>query len=581
MRIWTMAAWAALVGVSLVAGCGGGGGGGGGSANTGLASVTLTDAPSDRLQAFEVGIASVELIHESGQLVPVLPASTRVDLTELVALSELVAAQAVPTGIYMGVVLGLDVSQARVVISGNGGPARLTDASGVNLSGVLRRGAFFAPGQRLTIGLNGHADVEVDLDLDLSCAVDPAANVVRFEPTLIGTPNPSAPAPIRLRGTLAAVDSNANTFALEPQATGAAATELPMRVTSNTRVLLDGVATNFLTLAQRPLGIGLLVQAEAHTSQAYTATMIEAWSASDVVTGVVTGRTAGGTFALRGATVERANGTRSVNQDVSLNATGAAVTRSGSTTALTLDEVAVGSRVIARGTFSGSTLNATGTGGHLVLLDSTIFGTATGAPSGGRLTLALDRIAGRPISEFTFTVDGAPSADPAAFLVDLAGQPASNVVATSPVAMRVRMAPYTAASTTPDATAQTVQDVRREASVLRIDWLAATPAPFEAQSSSQVTLDLVGSQQRLLDIGADAPGTLTTSAKPVVQPESSATTCFIVEDGAIVPFSSFSTWQGELAVRLGAGARARTVTAVGRWDGTNTLFARSVLVLLE
>lgn len=581
MRISSLGALA-LVGLTLVAGCGGGGGSGGGSSATGLASVSLTDAPSDRLQAFEVGIASVDLVAEGGTLVRVLPAVDRVDLTELVDLAALVGAQGVPAGRYVGVRLGLDVSQARVVIAGSTSAARLADQNGVLLTGVVQRAALFRAGQVLTIGVGSHRAVEVDLDLDASCAVDPIGNEVRFSPTLVAAPSPASPAPLRLRGTLAAISSSASTLALLPAASGAAALDLPLRVTAATQVLVDGAASDFAALAQRPLGIGLLVLGQCDTSaQAYRATTIEAWTAPDVVTGVVVGRDAAGTLSVRGATVERSNGARLVGQNVTVNASAAEVTRRGSTTALALADIAVGTRLTARGVLSGSTLVASGTGGHVVLLDTPVFGTANAAASGGRLSLALSRLGGRPIGDFDFSVDGTPTASPTAFSIDLGGQPASTVVTGSPVAVRARLAPYTALSTAPDATAQALVDVAAAGSVLRIDWQATTTSPFDAQSSAQVTLDLVGSQHRLLDLGAATPDTLATSARPVVQPASPATTCFIVDRGILQPFESFSSWQAEVAVRLGANAHARTFVAVGAWNGSTTLTARSVTLVLE
>ncbi|MCO5169779.1 MAG: DUF4382 domain-containing protein [Planctomycetes bacterium] len=580
---WLALAAASLAGV-LFTGCGGGGGGGGSSSN-GHVAVSLTDAPADRLEVFEVGLASIELIHESGALVPVAPARARVDLTDLVTTADLIAARPVPVGTYTGALLGLDLSQARVVIAGKATPARVADTLGVTLGGVVRRAALFEPGRRLSVTAGAQRLVELDLDLDQSCLVDDATNTVRLGPVLSAVAAPTTPRPQRLAGAVAGVDSAAGTLTLALPSPPGAPAAVTVRADGATQVLIDGEAADLAALAARPAGLAVEVLAQAETTAgAFLARTVDAWAAADTVTGVITGRTAAGALTVQGATITRATGQRQTGQTVTV-AAGAAtkIARAGATTALTLADVAVGQRVVARGALAGSTLTATGAGGHVVLLETPLFGHAVGPASSGQLALNVARIAGRPIADFDFRIDGTATADPTQLLVTVTGLPTSTIVASTPVALRAQLAAWTAPAGQPDAVAASLADRAATASVLRADWQAPSATPFTAASGTGVTLDLQTTQARTLDTGLASPTTLAPQDRPQVVPAGASGLYLLVDGGVTTPHTSFSAWHADLVARLAAGARARAITAVGRWDasGSGTLQARAVTLLLE
>lgn len=580
---WLALAAASLAGVALH-GCGGGGGGGG-SSNAGHVAVSLTDAPGDRLEAFEVGLASVELIHESGALVPVAPARARVDLTELVTVGDVVAARPVPVGTYIGALLGLDLSQARVVIAGRATPARVADTLGVTLGGVVRRAALFEPGRRLSVTQGAQRLVELDLDLDQSCLVDDATNTVRLGPVLSAVAAPTTPRPQRLAGAVASVDSAAGSLVLALPSPPGSPGAVTVRADGATRVLVDGEASDLAALAARPAGLWAEVLAQAEgAAGSFLAQGVDVWAAPDTVTGVVTGRTAAGSLTVQGATVTRESGQRLTGQTVTV-AAGAAtkITRTGATAALTLDEVAIGQRLVARGALSGSTLTATAAGGHLVLLETPIFGYAVGPASSGQLAVNVARIAGRPVADFDFRVDGAPTANPTQLLVTITGLPATTVVAGTPVALRAQLAAWTAPAGQPDAVATHLVDRAATGSVLRADWQALSATPFTAASGTGVTVDLQTTQVRTLDTGLASPTTLAPADRPQVTPAGASGLYLIIDGGVTTPHVSFAAWQADLAARLAGGARMRAFTALGRWDasGSGTLQARSVTALVE
>ncbi len=581
---WLALAAASLAG-ALLTGCGGGGGGGG-STDTGQASVSFTDAPSDRLETFEVGIASVDLVQEGGNLVSVAPTAARVDLTELVTLGDLIATEQVPVGTYVGVLLGLDLSQARVVIAGKASSARLTDHAGATLNGVGGVAAMFESSRRLSITTGVQRHVELDLDLDQSIVIDDATNTVRFLPVMAAQAAPGAPKPVRLAGALASVDSAAKTFAMQlPSPAGVATPQVTVRTDGSTRIVVDGQANTIGGLAAQPAGTAVQVHGEADSTRAsYTATSVHAWSAGEAATGVIVGRTAAGALTLQGATVVNAAGQRATGQQVTVQAAaGVRITRLGATAALTLDDVAVGQRVTARGVLAGSTLDVRGAGGHLLLLDTPIVGVAVGPVSSGQLLVDVARIAGRPIADFDFTINATSTADPAQLRVDVTGLSGSTIVAGTPVTLRAQMAAWTAAGGQPDATASTLVDRAATASVLRADWAAATSTPFAALGANTVTVDLQAAQHRTIDTGLASPLALSAADRPLIVPAGATGLYLIVDRGVTTPFRDFGAWEAEVGVRLGAGAFVRAVTAVGRWDATapGTLQARAVSVVME
>src|SRR6184192_3199980 len=105
--IFRLLAVAGIAGAAGVSGCGGGSG----SPMSGVAMVTLTDAPGDFL-SYQLAVVSLKLTRADGTAVETLPAQSKVEFAQLANLSEVISARQVSTGTYTGVSMTLDYSGA-------------------------------------------------------------------------------------------------------------------------------------------------------------------------------------------------------------------------------------------------------------------------------------------------------------------------------------------------------------------------------------------------------------------------------------------------------------------------------------
>jgi len=102
------------------------------ASSCGSVMMTLTDAQGDLL-SYVVTLTSLQLQTKSGAVVETLPASTKIDFTQLVDLSELVSAGQIPPGEYTTVNITLDYTGATITAddgSGNAVPLQPVNADG-------------------------------------------------------------------------------------------------------------------------------------------------------------------------------------------------------------------------------------------------------------------------------------------------------------------------------------------------------------------------------------------------------------------------------------------------------------------
>src|SRR5207248_10605389 len=102
--IFRLLAVVGIAGAAGVSGCGGGSGSPMSSMApaSGVAMVTLTDAPGDFL-SYQLAVVSLKLTRADGTAVETLPAPSQVDLAQLVDLAEVITARQVSAGTYSGV----------------------------------------------------------------------------------------------------------------------------------------------------------------------------------------------------------------------------------------------------------------------------------------------------------------------------------------------------------------------------------------------------------------------------------------------------------------------------------------------
>lgn len=578
---------------ALVAGCGGGGGSSGGAATAGQGSVAVSikDAPSDHITRCEVDITSVNLVRDDGLLVAVLPGRTRVDLAQLVTVSQLLTVSAVPGGTYTSTRITFDMSTAAVTIDGNAAQAALVDAAGAPLNGLVTRDIDMKGDPvRCEPALTRY--IEIDFDLDASCVIDAANNRVTLGPVLRASTEPARPVQTRLHGILA--DQAQLTLELRPP--GAPGTGPRVRVTTsaNTSFLLNGKPSTREQVLALPLGAPVMAQGQLSAGRdALVADRVESNDPLDVVDGLVTRRTVDGVLTVSARCIDFPAGTLRTGT-FTVDARRARINASpappppGSTapvapiTSLSHDAIAVGQRIDARGELAGDALDASK--GFVMLVPTPVAGVARGAASGGLLTMRVDAFAGRPPAELDFRVGNVASADPALFVVDASTLDVATVVSGTPIAVNGVLAAWSAASSAPDMKAHSVADRRNLGAVLQCDWSTPTGAPFTRLSGGGFTLDLSASNRRHVDQGQPQPTSLASTDRPEAVPGggSEPAKFTIVQQGQVTEHGSMANFAADCQARLGAGGRARAVAAMGQWDpATRRLAARHVTVTLE
>jgi hypothetical protein len=125
----------------------------GGSSSSGTSiSLAVTDAASDDLSTFTIGLESVELISSTtGARIGLLQIPTAVDFAALTDLSRTLNITDVPADTYAGVDVTVTFDGYRVHANGNNVPATLVDANDPNteLAGPLTIPVVFHPARGL------------------------------------------------------------------------------------------------------------------------------------------------------------------------------------------------------------------------------------------------------------------------------------------------------------------------------------------------------------------------------------------------------------------------------------------------
>lgn len=574
---------------AMAVGCSGGGGGN--ASSTGSVSVVLTDAANEDLEAFEVDVGGMVFTKLDLSTVSVLPRSTRVDFTQLQALSEMVAGASIPAGIYRSIALTLDFSTAVVSIKGQTTPAAVVDVNGAPITGMVDVRVDFASGARPIVALSRHHLFALDLDLDQGVTVDSGLNTVTFCPVLSVEVDPSNPRPVATAGVLTAVDTTASTFTVERRATDDSAIAQFVVETATTTVFqIDGVNLvgdqGLAALAAQLNGrvyVQGILDADAPILHAVA---VEAGAGvpggtQDWVIGHIVGRDngTGSNAALTVLGRSRAGSTSNYNTLHTVNVTFAAtkVLRRGAANSLTTDALDVGQLVWAFGTLSGTTLDATATTGVVRMLRTSIFGVATGAPASNTLTLNVARFDLRDISAFAFTVNSATEADPANFTVDVTGLDTTGVTTGSRIRVLGFVNPV-GVTTDRNAAAISLVNHSTQAKVLFCQWSPASATAIDSITSSAITLDVSAA---LLHTVADgfSPVTINTAPAPSIVPLGALGIYRIVQAGAVEVNLGFIPFSLSLQTRA-ASSNVFRVAAFGTYDESTQVFSASVITVV-
>jgi hypothetical protein len=178
------------------------------AAECGVLIVGLTDADGEFL-SYSVDVVSLTLERSDGATVETLPARARVDFSEYVDMTELLAVATLPPGTYVGGTITLDYSNAQVFVDslGDAKEAIVVD----DLGNVLTQTSLeieLAERDRLFISKGSASLLSVDFDLAASHDVNvvPTPAVATAEPFIVAEIDPVDTKDFRVRGLLVEVN---------------------------------------------------------------------------------------------------------------------------------------------------------------------------------------------------------------------------------------------------------------------------------------------------------------------------------------------------------------------------------------
>ncbi len=607
---------AALFG--LLAACGGGGTGGGSSmlatgatttttqacdpSTCGTALLTMTDANGD-FTSYTLDVTSIALKRADGTVVETLPATQRVDFAQLVDVSELLTALAVPRGDYVSGTLTVDYTNAQVAVEVNGQSqaASVVDANGAKL-GVVQLDIQLDSRNHFVLNPGRISRLALDFNLAASNTVDLTATPVKVtaKPFVVASVVPAETKEIRARGGLVSVNATAGSYVVNvrPFREATATTgQLTVNTTSSTVFEVNGTtstgAAGLTALAALPAGTVTAAFGALQTSDlTFTATRVIAGTslesaAADALIGNVIARS-GNTLTVRGATLEGRDGRdRFMTGDVTVTVGGSTVvTRAGEVASgLTAQAISVGQQLSVFGTATtDSTSGKTtfdATSGRVRLEFTRIWGfvLATGA---GSTNVNLQAIDDRAPAAFNFAGTGpsaAQDANPASYEVNTRTLPVANLAVGTATRFIGFVTPFGAAP--PDFDARTLVDFTNTASDLAFSWKAdGTATPFVSAAATGIVIDLGNASLGSLHTVRTGPQQVdlkTLAGNPALVPDTTATNVFAVrgEDRRIKTFSTFADFVTELQARLAAGAKVEALWARGHFNATTDTFTAS------
>lgn len=581
----------ALAVTAVALGSCGGGSGSDSGATSGEVTIALTDAPGDFV-AYSVDVLSITLTKANGTVVEVLPVSTRIDFAQYTELTEFITTATIPSGTYTAARLRLNYAQAEILVEDASGAAVAAVArdTGGNPITTLDLDVRFDNQRSLTIvpGVPAHLTLDFNLAASNQANLATTPPVVTVLPFLVADVNPEWHKTHRVRGPLANVDAAHSRFTLgiRPLAVHSGDLgRLTVTTDATTHYEIDQTgyqgAAGLGALALKPTGTATIVIGEVDpASRRFLASEVHAGSSvpygtADVVTGTVIARS-GDTLTLRGASLERADGTLTFQETVTvLIGDATKVTRQlalGQTYAK--NDISVGQRLFAFGTLSGTagaqSLDATN--GLARMLVSSLTATVNGV-GGGEIELALQTVNGRRVALYTFAGTGTSSgddADPAHYQVATGTLSLAGINAGTPVRVRGFVRPFGAAPA--DFQAQTVIDVTQAPAALAVAWSPASATPFARLTPTGLTLDPSGSPtlHHVLRCGVaiDLAGT-----SPQVTPLDPNHGVFALGiAGTVTVYTNFDLYQQALAAQLASSRRARGFGGLGRYADVGTSF---------
>ncbi len=593
-RPWALGL-AALLGTSLLSGCGGSSDDGGASADSGEIVIGLTDAEGDFLN-YAVDVLSIKLTRADGTEVETLPLNSRIDFAQYVDMTEFVTAATIPSGRYVRASLMLDYGDAdvQVEVSGNPTAADLVDADG-NPVTTLEMAVKLEGRNALVIAPGIPAHLTLDFDLDASHRVDTTATppVATVEPMLLADINLQDPKPHRLRGLLDEVDQAHNHIQLTMRPLlhrlGRFG-HLKAHVDADTMYEINGTSYQgdagliaMSELAQNTWTV--VIGMPNRTTRDFLATEVYAGSSvpggdQDSVIGVVTARN-GDQLSVDAGAVVTAEGRLAFHQNITINLNpDTPVSRQLSQGEFGKDDISVGQRIAAIGELTQTTMTAPR---HVRMLMNDIAGDVI-ENNGAELAIDLQDMNGRRSGVFDFTgtgTDPTQDADPSNYQVAISSLSLDNIAAPDPVRVRGFVTPFGTAPA--DFEAQSVINLADVRAALFVSWEAPSSAPFSSQSDTALVIDLADTGRHHVKRRRMITDLTKFDLPPTLQPDEDGNGIFAIrQTGAIQIYRQFDDFSRALSEALDGAVGISRIHAQGHFDdSTATFTSRVIRVILE
>lgn len=577
-------------------------------AECGTVYVALTDADGDFLN-YTVDVVSLTLETANGRVVETLPGSTRINFTEYVDLSELVAAATVPPATYVAGSITLDYADADIVVEDGelARSARVIDMDGEPLAQATLN-VQLSNRDRLVVGRGRIAFLQLDFDLEASHTVNLAADpaTAMAESFIIAEVSPVDEKTLRVRGPVVSVEPDAMTYSVavrpfrDRDGDFGPAT---IKVEDDTEFEVNGEvfagAAGLDALAAAGAGtpsiaLGTLVTAERR----FTADRVLAGSSvpgsdRDAVVGNIIARD-GNFLTIRGATLMPRDRRAHFHDDVVVEVSDATrVFKDGDRGAdVTITDLSIGQRVTVRGSLADPAIATTDA--PQIQFDATEDAVRMHVTSIAGIVnellpelaiIELQSIDRRRASIFDFTGTGATEdADPDNYEVATGPLRLDSFAAGKPVVARGFPTAFGAAP--PDFTGRTIIDYTDVRSSLGLGWGSeGTVAPFLSIGPDGLVLDNDNPDIDVRHYIKQGPVLIDLTSLPSdtrIEPAATDRTVFAIKTGdSLRLYTDFADFVDDLATSFDGATTARSMHAYGQYDtDTNVFTARKIGVHL-
>jgi hypothetical protein len=623
MRSWPHGWLLAGAVAASLAGCGGSGGGGG-ETRSGAPTATgcdpsassaasecstllvgLTDAEGDII-SYSVDVEALSLERADGDVVEILPATTRIDFAQLTDLTELVSAVFLPPGNYVGGTIRIDYSAAEIFVEAGGDivTAEPVDDAGGALGSVNLR-IDLPEDDQLVMTRGRAAFLSIDFDLAASHDVDTTVSPPRImtEPFITAELEPADDKELRVRGALVEVDLADQSYDIRVRPWHRRSGDhgpVTVHTTDTTNFEFgDQVLVGAAGLAElATLGEGALTAAFGTlnlSDRSFTAELVLARDGVegdrlDAVHGNIVARsedllTVRGAFGVHRG--DRARFHRTVFVQLGPETSVFKVSdRDGD---YDKDDLSIGQRIVAFGQFDEATLAPDiapildATNARVRMHPTHVSGEVVDIIT-GQVTLNLRGIDRLGIDHFDFSGTGISE--------DLDANPESYEVATSSLMLdsltvgrpaRIAGFPTRFGTAPPNFTANSLVSHDHMRAVLGLGWVApGTNAPFLSMGADGLVPDLsnedIGGRHHM-KIGREIIDLFDLSAAPTISPTEFRGLYSLHEPGHVELFRDFSEFVEELSLRISNSDTVRSIAAYGTWDeDASDLDARKAVV---